>query len=154
MIGIALGQLDISLSELLFEWTLEDEEWLLSEFGRQPSLAEVISYIQTYEGIGCEWKVWFEEEEAIAITCVLNQAPSNLQAWLGTIVVRPDKRNSGRGSSVIKSETKRYRPVIFAGIPYNRNEWSMFLGKCGFDQYGIEESPEETFLIFVKPSEE
>ena len=124
-------------ANFLIEWTMEDKDWLTEEFGRMPFAEDMLSYIQTYEGIGCEFRLWFKDEEPVAITAVLDQAPSNQKSWLGTIVVDPAQRKRGVGHNVIHSIISEKREVLFAGIPLERNEWSLFLGKCGFEQYAI-----------------
>ncbi len=140
-----------NIAELLFEWTQEDETWLLEEFGRIPLFEDMVSYIQTYEGMGCEFNVWFYGDLPVAITAVLDDAPSNQKSWLGTIVVHPMKRRSGIGRSVILTLLSNKNNVVFSGIPYDLNEWSLFLGKCGFEQYGIEEEGKK-YLILVHPN--
>ncbi|MGG1688309.1 GNAT family N-acetyltransferase [Pseudalkalibacillus sp. NRS-1564] len=140
-----------NIAELLFDWTQEDETWLLTEFGRNPLFEDMISYIQTYEGMGCEFNVWFYGDLPVAITAVLDDAPSNQKPWLGTIVVHPMKRKSGIGCSVIRTLLGEKNDVVFLGIPYELNEWSLFLGKCGFEQYGIEEEGKK-YLILVHPN--
>lgn len=139
-------------ANLLIEWTFGDEAWLIEEFGRMPIAEDMLSYIQTYEGMGCEFRLWFKNEEPVAITAVLDQAPSNQKSWLGTIVVDPAQRKKGVGQDVIHSIVTEKKEVVFTGLPYERNEWSLFLGKCGFEQYAIE-GEEKKYLIFVHPNE-
>jgi GNAT superfamily N-acetyltransferase len=139
-------------ANLLIEWTMEDKDWLDEEFGRLPIAEDMLSYIQTYEGMGCEFRLWFIDEEPVAITAVLDQAPSNQKSWLGTIVVDPAQRKKGVGQDVIHSIVSEKEEVVFAGIPLERNQWSLFLGKCGFEQYAIE-GEEKKYLIFVHPNE-
>lgn len=139
-------------AELLFEWTTEDESWLMEEFGRVPVVEDMLSYFQTYEGIGCEFRLWYKNDAPVAITAVLERAPSNQKTWLGMIVVDPSQRSAGIGRTVIHSILSETREVLFAGIPYDRNGWSVFLGKCGFEQYNVE-GEEKKYLIFVHLNE-
>lgn len=140
-----------NIAELLFDWAQEDETWLLAEFGRIPLFEDMISYVQTYEGMGCEFNVWLHEDLPVAITAVLDDAPSNQKSWLGTIVVHPLKRKKSIGRSVIRTLLSEKSDVVFSGIPYDLNDWSLFLGKCGFEQYGIEEEGKK-HLILVHPN--
>ncbi len=139
-------------AELLFEWTNEDESWLLEEFGRIPVVEDMLSYLQTYKGMGCEFRLWLKNGAPVAITAVLDQAPSNQKSWLGMIVVDPRQRKAGIGRTAIHSILSEKTDVIFAGIPYDMNEWGMFLGKCGFEQYSVE-GEEKKYLILVHPNE-
>lgn len=152
MIGVYRKQYDGSLVDCLYEWTSSDHKWLLEELGRLPSEEDLLSYIQMYEGMGCVFQVWLQNNKAVAITSVLNKAPSNHKPWIGTIVVRPECRDKGIGRAVIKKITEEFSDVVFCGIPYDMNEWSLFLGKCGFEQYGIEKEEKSNYLIFVHPS--
>lgn len=140
------------LANLLIEWTMEDENWLIAEFGRMPIAEDILSYIQTYEGMGCEFRLWFNDENPVAITAVLDRAPSNQKLWIGTVVVAPVERNKGVGLSVIHAILNEQKEVVFAGIPFERNDWSLFLGKCGFEQYTVE-GEEKKYLVFVHPNE-
>lgn len=89
-------------ANLLMEWTMEDKDWLEEEFGRMPIAEDIFTYIQAYEGMGCEFRLWFKDEAPVAITAVLDQAPSNQKSWLGTIVVDPVQRKKGVGHEVIQ----------------------------------------------------
>ncbi len=150
MISVTQRKFDGNLAELLYEWTLDDEAWLSEEFGRQPLFEDVVSYIQTYEGLGCQFQVWFRDDEPIGMTSVLEKAPSNYKPWIGTIVVRPDKRRQGYGRKMMQLVSDELTGVVFAGIPYELTGWSIFLGKCGFEQYGLEEDKKK-YLLFVRP---
>ncbi|MCA0987918.1 GNAT family N-acetyltransferase [Guptibacillus algicola] len=137
--------------ELLFQWTRSDETWYLNELGRQPTKSELISYIQTYNGFGCKWTKWMQEGEPVAVSCVHPHAPSNKKPWIGTIVVNPKMRREGIGKAVIAKHRQVMNNVVFAGLPYECIAWSIFLGKCGFEQYGIEEDEGKEYLIMVCP---
>ncbi|MGA9288264.1 MAG: GNAT family N-acetyltransferase [Anaerobacillus sp.] len=150
MKNVTSTNFDGNLAELVYEWTMDDEIWLAEEFGRQPMFEDVMSYIQTYEGIGCKFQIWFVEDEPIGMTSVLEVAPSNHKAWIGTIVVRPDKRSQGYGRKMMQLVVDELTGVVFAGIPYEMTGWSLFLGKCGFEQYGLEEDKKK-YLLFVRP---
>lgn len=139
-------------ADLLMEWTMEDKDWIEEEFGRMPIAEDIFTYIQAYEGMGCEFRLWFKDEAPVAITAVLDQAPSNQKSWLGTIVVDPVQRRKGVGHDVIQCIVGEKREVVFAGIPLQQNEWSLFLGKCGFEQYAIEGEGKK-YLTFVHPNE-
>ncbi|WP_053216050.1 GNAT family N-acetyltransferase [Guptibacillus hwajinpoensis] len=151
MIGVHRKEFDGSLVDYLFEWTSSDHKWLLEELGRLPSEEDLISYVQMYEGMGCVFQVWLKNNEPVAITCVLNKAPSNHKPWIGMIVVRPECRREGIGREVIQEITGEFADVVFAGIPYDMNDWSLFLGQSGFEQYGIEKQEKGNYLIFVHP---
>ncbi|MGB7999985.1 MAG: GNAT family N-acetyltransferase [Anaerobacillus sp.] len=150
MRNVTSTNFDGDLAELVYEWTMDDQIWLTEEFGRQPMFEDVISYVQTYEGIGCKFQIWFVEDEPIGLTSVLEVAPSNHKAWIGTIVVRPDKRRQGYGRKMMQLVVDELTGVVFAGIPYEMTGWSLFLGKCGFEQYGLEEDKKK-YLLFVRP---
>lgn len=141
-----------SLAEFLFEWTSNDESWLIEEFGHIPPIEEMLSYLQTYEGMGCIFRLWLKDDNPVAFTAVLPKAPSNQKSWLGTIVVNPVFRERGIGKSVIDEIMADKANVVFAGVPYEQNEWSLFLGKCGFEQYGIE-GEKKQYLVLVHPNE-
>lgn len=150
MRNVTSTNFDGDLAELVYEWTMDDQIWLTEEFGRQPMFEDVISYVQTYEGIGCKFQIWFVEDKPIGLTSVLEVAPSNHKAWIGTIVVRPDKRRQGYGRKMMQLVVDELTGVVFAGIPYEMTGWSLFLGKCGFEQYGLEEDKKK-YLLFVRP---
>ncbi|WP_270181731.1 GNAT family N-acetyltransferase [Alkalihalobacillus sp. CinArs1] len=142
---------DDGQAALLHHWTKDDTSWLVTEIGRQPTKEELVSYIQTYVGIGCEWTKWMHNDEPVAISCVHPSASSNMKPWIGTIVVKPGCRKQGFGRAVIEAHRKTMQNVIFAGLPYEHIEWSLFLSKCGFEQYGIEEEDGKKYLIMVIP---
>lgn len=138
-------------AELLYNWTRHDSNWYVEELGRQATKPDIVSYIQTYKGIGCKWKLWKRGDQPVAISCALPNAPSNHKPWVGTVVVNPEMRNLGIGRAVISKLREEIDEVMFAGIPYARIDWSIFLGKCGFEQYGIEEAQSKKYLIMVLP---
>nr|WP_286170530.1 GNAT family N-acetyltransferase [Bacillus sp. NTK071] len=151
MIRVNRKQFEGSLVNYLYDWTRSDHNWLLEELGRLPGEEDLISYIQMYEGMGCVFQVWLENNKPVAITSVLNKAPSNHKPWIGMIVVRPESRRKGIGREVMREVTEEFAGVVFAGVPYDMNNWSLFLGQCGFEQYGIEKEEKGNYLIFVHP---
>lgn len=138
-------------AELLYDWTINDTTWQIEELGRKATKPDIVSYIQTYQGMGCSWQKWMQHDEPVAISCILHKAPSNGKSWIGTVVVNPKVRNNGVGQAVLSNHRKESDGVIFAGIPYARIEWSIFLGKCGFEQYGIEKDQGKEYLVMVHP---
>lgn len=113
-------------------------------------------YIENYEHLNGQWSLWTIQEEAAAISFLVKNAPSNGKPWLGTVLVKAGCRGKGLGSRIIsqigKALESQGEDVMFCGVPLGCTEWQLFLGKCGFEQFKIEEDDEGVKqLVFVKP---
>lgn len=117
--------------------------------------ADLEHYMNQYDELAGEWRVWEWGGSQAAITFLLESAPSNRKAWLGTILVKASERRKGIATKILNdlaSELNgRGHRAIFAGVPINEYEWSNFLSDCGFEQFKAEENDDETFLIMVRP---
>lgn len=117
--------------------------------------AELNQYMNQYDELTGEWRIWEWEGSPAAITFHLESAPSNHKAWMGTILVKASERRNGIATKILNdlaSELKgRGHRAIFAGVPIDEYEWSNFLSDCGFEQFKSEENKGETFLIMVRP---
>jgi N-acetylglutamate synthase-like GNAT family acetyltransferase len=112
-------------------------------------------YLQQYEELAGEWRIWLEENNAVGLSYHLDCAPSNQKPWLGTILVKASERRRGIASSILDSLSGEFNhkghKAIFAGVPIDEYEWSNFLSDCRFEQLKTEENKGETFLIMVRP---
>ncbi|MEH7444332.1 GNAT family N-acetyltransferase [Bacillus sp. JJ1122] len=117
--------------------------------------AELSHYMNQYEELAGEWRIWEREGSPAAITYHLEAAPSNRKAWIGTVLVKASERRKGIAASILNQlaadlKEKDHR-AIFAGVPIDEYEWSNFLSDCGFEQFKSEKNKGETFLIMVRP---
>jgi GNAT superfamily N-acetyltransferase len=114
-------------------------------------------YVNQYDDITGEWRVWEKGDSPVAVTFHVESAPSNQKPWLGTILVRAEERRCGIASAILdllsnELEAKGNR-ALFAGVPIDEYEWSNFLADCGFEQFKSEGNKGVTFLIMVRPLE-
>ncbi|MBE4908881.1 GNAT family N-acetyltransferase [Bacillus luteolus] len=114
------------------------------------------AYMHGYTSLQGDWQVWLDKGILIGITFTVNKAPSNNKMWLGTILIAKEHRNKGFARRIIKElaikALSKGDEAIFCGIPIEINEWSMFLGNCGFEQFKIEKDKTgQNYLVFVYP---
>jgi N-acetylglutamate synthase-like GNAT family acetyltransferase len=117
--------------------------------------AELSHYMNQYDELEGEWRIWEWEGSPVAITYHLVSSPSNHKAWIGTVLVKASERRKGIAASILDQlaadlKEKGHR-AIFAGVPIDEYEWSNFLSDCGFEQFKTEKNKGETFLIMVRP---
>ncbi|QOR68412.1 GNAT family N-acetyltransferase [Cytobacillus suaedae] len=114
------------------------------------------AYLHGYSSLHGDWKVWIDKGIPIGITFTVNKAPSNHKMWLGTILIAKEHRNKGYARKILQAladkAVSRGDEAVFCGIPIEINEWSIFLGKCGFEQFKIEKDEYgRNYLVFVLP---
>lgn len=113
-------------------------------------------YMHGYSSLDGNWYIWLDNGIPIGITFIVNNAPSNNKMWLGTILIAKEHRNKGFARRIIKElaniALSKGVEAIFCGIPIEINEWSIFLGNCGFEQFKIEKDETgQNYLVFVYP---
>lgn len=114
-------------------------------------------YINSYSNLQGVWRVWWLNSwEPIGITFLVEKAPSNNKMWLGTILIAKEHRNKGYAKNIIKELANQSlsngEDALFCGVPIEIHEWSMFLGKCGFEQFKIEKDETgQNYLVLVYP---
>ncbi|WP_079508293.1 hypothetical protein [Mesobacillus jeotgali] len=140
-------------SELLQQLVATSPKWIKNEL-KGMSLGD---YLNQYEDISGEWRVWEKGGSPVSVTFHVDSAPSNKKPWLGTILVKAEERRCGFASAILdilSNEMKaKGNKALFAGVPIDEYEWSNFLADCGFEQFKTEENKDETFLIMVRPLE-
>lgn len=115
------------------------------------------TYMNKYEYVQGEWRVWDVNETPFAITHHTESSPSNKKPWLGTILVHQEWRRKGFGETILdrlSDELKeKGHKAIYAGVPIMENDWIAFLAQCGYEQFKLERDKEDNqFLILVKPT--
>jgi N-acetylglutamate synthase-like GNAT family acetyltransferase len=114
-------------------------------------------YIEQYDVLCGEWRVWETQGSPVAISFHVETAPSNQKPWLGTILVKTEERRRGIASAIINHLSDEFKQngqkALFAAVPIDEYEWSNFLTDCGFEQFKTEENKGETYLIMVRPLE-
>ncbi|MBT2694741.1 GNAT family N-acetyltransferase [Bacillus sp. ISL-55] len=114
-------------------------------------------YIEQYDDLTGEWRVWETSGRPAAISFHVESAPSNQKPWLGTILVKAEERRQGIASAIINHLSGELKlnehKALFAAVPVDEYEWSNFLADCGFEQFKTEENEGETYLIMVRPLE-
>jgi GNAT superfamily N-acetyltransferase len=114
-------------------------------------------YVDQYDGLSGEWRIWNESENPVAISFHVESAPSNGKPWLGTILVKAEERRRGIAAAIMNQLSDEFKAsghkALFAAVPIDEYEWSNFLTDCGFEQFKTEEEEGETFLIMVRPLE-
>ncbi|GAM14617.1 unknown [Mesobacillus selenatarsenatis SF-1] len=114
-------------------------------------------YIEQYDGLSGEWRVWETTGRLVAISFHVESAPSNQKPWLGTILVKAEERRQGIASAIMNHLSDEFKlngqKALFAAVPFDEYEWSNFLTDCGFEQFKTEENKGETYLIMVRPLE-
>lgn len=113
-------------------------------------------YINSYASMQGYWQVWIDSGIPIGITFTVDKAPSNNKMWLGTILIAKSHRNKGFARKIIKKlatqALSKGEEALFCGIPIEINEWTIFLGKCGFEQFKIEKDGNgQNYLVLVFP---
>lgn len=140
-------------TDLLFFQDLisESAKWRKNEL-RGLSLE---AYIDQYVELPGEWRVWEQAEGPMAVSYHVESAPSNQKPWLGTILVKAEKRRRGIASAIINHLSDEFKVngqrALFAAVPFEEYEWANFLADCGFEQFKKEENEGEPFLIMVRP---
>lgn len=130
----------------------ESPRWEKSELkGRKLN-----EYIQTYNTLQGEWRQWNFNDELVAVTFHIDVSPSNQKPWIGTILVKKEKRLKGIGKEIINHLSqellKKGKKVLFAGLPADHFEWIDFLSKCFFEQYKIEKDHSgNEYMVMIKP---
>jgi GNAT superfamily N-acetyltransferase len=113
-------------------------------------------YINGYTTMRGNWEVWLADRKPVGITFTVERAPSNHKMWLGTILILKEHRNKGYARNILSEIASRAfsrgEEAIFCGVPIEINEWSMFLSKCGFEQFKIEKDESgQNYLLLVNP---
>jgi GNAT superfamily N-acetyltransferase len=120
----------------LIESSLEWQE----EECKSEDLTEYLSSYKMYNG---EWRVWTDNNHLLGVSYVLEWSPSNEKPWVGTIIVHENYRGKGYGRAILneigKVLSEKGHKALFAGCPIQRDSWLLFLGKCGFEQFKVEE---------------
>lgn len=154
----------MSLSELSCKILEEQEKSFLRELildspswqKVETNANELDSFIKAYETFNGEWLLWSIGEENVAVTFHVNESPSNLKPWIGTILIKKSLQKRGLGKRVLNELAaklkSRSEKVIFAATPIEKPEWSIFLSKCGFEQYKLEEDElGNKYIILILP---
>ncbi|MBT2687873.1 GNAT family N-acetyltransferase [Bacillus sp. ISL-47] len=113
-------------------------------------------YVALHEKLNGEWRLWRLDGEQIAVTFHVNKSPSNQKPWIGTILVKEERRRQGLGIAIIGKIGEELKSSgeksLFAGVPEYRYKWIEFLSDAGFEQFKMETSPEgKDYLIMVCP---
>ncbi|MCA1029912.1 GNAT family N-acetyltransferase [Bacillus timonensis] len=143
--------LDLEMDFNFFEQIVHSSyEWKERELGD----LSIPMFFMKYERYNGKWLVWYKNDIKVAITYHVEIAPSNQKPWLGTILVHNDFRNKGIAKTIITELSAQLKAkekkALFCGIPIESLNWSLFLGKCGFEQLKIEQEGEHQYLILVK----
>ncbi len=116
------------------------------------------AYMEQYDGMQGEWRIWETDGSPAAISFHLESAPSNQKPWLGTLLVRPEDRRKGIAGTLIANLCKELRDkdckVLFSAVPIEEYEWVNFLSDCGFEQFKTEDHEDVIYLIMVRPLDE
>ncbi|PGT78123.1 MULTISPECIES: GNAT family N-acetyltransferase [Bacillaceae] len=118
---------------------------------------DITEYLSSYKMYNGDWRVWLDENHLIGISYVLEWSPANEKPWIGTIIVHENFRGKGYGKAILNEIgmvlSDNGHKAIFAGCPIQRDSWLLFLGKCGFEQFKVEEddTTHKKFMISVKP---
>ncbi|MFD1735660.1 GNAT family N-acetyltransferase [Bacillus salitolerans] len=132
----------------------DSPEWLKEE----GESLDVYGIFNQYKYLQGQWLVWKENNSLVGISFLVESAPSNNRPWIGTIIVRKDKRRHGMGSSIIAKLLAMLKQdghkIAYAAVPIENSSWINFLTICGFEQYKIEKNEDnKIYLLFVCPLE-
>ncbi|WP_066176372.1 hypothetical protein [Bacillus marinisedimentorum] len=131
----------------------ESPDWAETELGESETAAD---FIRKYRGTGGEFRVWQVGGTDTALSYHIDKAESNRKPWLGTILVRRSARGKGIASAIVWKLASEWRTkgerATFCGVPADKMDWPLFLGKIGFEQLKIEQDEnEKEFLVMVLP---
>jgi GNAT superfamily N-acetyltransferase len=118
---------------------------------------ELKSYLLSYKMYNGEWRIWSIDNKHVGISYVLEWSPANEKPWVGTILVHPMAQRKGIGKNIVNTIgfelSLRGHKALFAACPTKQDSWLQFLGKCGFEQFKIEQdvSTSKDYMITVKP---
>jgi GNAT superfamily N-acetyltransferase len=139
------------------ELVVHSEAWKSREIaGGINGVDSIRQYVSDYKSLNGEWLLWQNNDENLAVTFHVMKAPSNGKSWLGTVLVAPHHRQKGWGKRILETLAGKFKQegkqVMFTAAPVGEDGWSRFLGKCGFEQSGLEKSNQGIeYLIYVKP---
>lgn len=129
---------------LIKDWLIHSPDWLREEglLVNEVDGLRIQAWMSLYEKYQGEWLIWSDSSRYIGMTYHVSRAPSNGRPWIGMVVVAPDKRNEGIGRVLLERITECLNQlgekVVYIGCPFERTNWMQFLGRCGFEQIGMD----------------
>ncbi|WP_261133841.1 GNAT family N-acetyltransferase [Bacillus sp. Marseille-Q3570] len=144
--------------EVITEWLEQSPEWLSEEglLKKEMDLQRTKVWMSLYDKYDGNWLMWEENHSLKGISFHIINAPSNNKPWIGMIMVNPEYRGNGYGSSIVhhlckRLELKGYN-IVFTACPFQRVGWLRFLATCGFEQIGTETtSTDKRYIKLAKP---
>jgi GNAT superfamily N-acetyltransferase len=136
----------------LFELIEQSFEWKIEEFDENPiKISDVEKWMKSYDNLNGRWRVWNFNNVPIGVTFHIQSAPFNQKPWLGAILIKPVYRRKGYARLIIdtiRSELyDKGNKVLYAGVPFKQIHWGIFLGKCGFEQIGVQEDGHKSYTV-------